>query len=308
MANSVGSNIEAVDYNTIRNKINLIMGTGVGQFGYGQTLVSADVAQGNDITADHWKALRWDIFNARVHQDGLSPTIVTPLAGDTIKFGAGFPNNQYNSQTDIATVNKFSLGVGQFVIDSGTSSTRTTGWNTSVSTTVTVTFGTANQARWFFNSGGQIRFTSSRTGGSPFAQNQTWSATLERIGTVVFSATSPILNFYNLTTTNQTFYSTDVSTIYLASSPYNTNNFIIRALCNVADNSQGGATTVVFTVTWQDAYVDANPTPPPDIVDGNLTLTVSEARASGVLQNGTGSPGAFTIARPSYSITPITGS
>lgn len=307
MANSVGSNIEAVDYNTIRNKINMIMGTGVGQFGYGQSLVSADVAQGNNITADHWKSLRWDIFNARVHQDGLSPSIVIPLSGETIKFGAGFPNNQYNSQSDLATVNKFSLGAGQFVIESGTTTTRATSWNTSVTSSVTVTFGTADRARWFFNSGGQIRFNSSRTGGSSYLQNQTWSATLERIGTVSFSAISPVANFYNLTNTNRIFYSATVG-IYSAGSPYNTNSYIIRALCNVADNSQGGATAIIFTVTWQDSYVDFRPSPPPDIVDGNLTLTVSEVRASGVLQNGTGYPGSFSIVRPSYAITAITGS
>lgn len=308
MANAIGSNIEAVDYNTIRNKIDRILGPGLGQYGYGQTLVSSDVAPGQDITANDWKALRWDIFNTRVHQDGFVPTIAEPLSGEPIRFGGSQPNNQYDAQSELATVNRFNIGAGQFVIDSGSTQTRTTGWNTSVTASVTVTFNNANQARWFFNSGGEIRFSSSRTGGSVSRQNETWSTTLERIGTIPFGANSPILSFYNLTDVNQTFYSTNVSSIYQSSSPYSSNNFVVRALCDTADNSQGGATTIIFTVTWQDSYVDSSPSPPPDLVDGTLTLNVTELRASGILQNGTSSPGSFTIARPSYSISTISGS
>ena len=75
MAAGTGLIIEAVDYNTKRTKIIGIMGTGAGQSGYGQTLLSSSVAFGNTVTKAQWDNLRFDIFNARLHQDGLSPTV-----------------------------------------------------------------------------------------------------------------------------------------------------------------------------------------------------------------------------------------
>lgn len=305
MANAKGQEIEAVDYNVIRNKITRVMGVGVGQLGYGQTVYSSDVATGNQITAAHWNLLRYDIFNARVHQEGTAPTISTASPGSVITFGSAHPNNQYDTQANLANSNKFNIGAGQFAIDSGTSVNRTTSWLNSVSCTCTVTFGTAERARWFFNSGGKIRFTSSRIGGTSSPQNAAWSSLLASAGTVEFGAATPtLLNFYSLTSSPTTFYTR------MPSSPYAGNSYTLRASCDIANNNNGGATILTFTAIWQDSYVTTSPTTPafPDNVDGTLSLTVDELRASGLLQNGTGTPGVFSIVRPSYSITAITGS
>lgn len=292
--------IDNDDYNNIRSKLELIMGTGIGQFGYGQSLVSSPVSEGENITKDQWDSLRWDILNSRIHQDGTTPTVVASVRGSTIRYGAGNPNTQYNSQADIATTNKFNVGAGQFVIDSGATETRLVTWNTAVSSTVTVTFSSADRARWFFNSGGKIRFSSSRTGGSATSQNTSWSQLLENMGSVEFGGNVPEINFYSLTTAPQTFFST------VPAFPYNANAFYINVSCNVSDNSEGGATSITFLVTWRDSYTDSNPSPPPDAVDGILSLTVDELRAEGtLLPTGFGN---FTISRPSYVITPITGS
>ena len=85
MAAGTGLIIEAVDYTTIRNKIIGIMGTGAGQSGYGQTLLSSAVVPGNTVTKAQWDNLRYDILNARIHQDGLVPTIVTATQGQPIR-------------------------------------------------------------------------------------------------------------------------------------------------------------------------------------------------------------------------------
>jgi hypothetical protein len=301
---ATGQNIQAVDYNIIRNKINLVMGAGVSQTGYGQTVYSSDVAQSQDITAQQWNLLRFDIFNARVHQDGTSPTIVSVNSGSVISFGSSQPNNQYNTQADISTTNRFNIGPGQFSIDAGTSANRTTAWSSSVSCTCTLTFGSANQARWFFNSGGKLRFNSSRTGGTDSPQNASWSSLLSGIGTVEFGGISPSINFYNLTNVSQVFYTQSSSGVYSG------NTYTLSAQCNLSNNSNGGATVVQFIATWQDpyAYTGSGIPNPPDLVDGTLTFQVSELRASGVLQNGTSTPGVFSITRPTYSITAITGS
>ena len=303
MAAGTGLIIEAVDYNTIRTKIISIMGTGAGQSGYGQTLLSSPVALGNTVTKAQWDNLRFDIFNARLHQDGLSPTIVTATSGQPVRYGAGHPNNQYNTQADTAVANKFNIGTGQFVIESATSATRTTSWNSSLTATVTVTFATADQARYFFNSGSKIRCSSSRIGGSASPQNSSWSNILDTAGTVAFGGNTSGLNFYNLTNSYQTFFNLS------SCAPYSANQYRIEVASNIADNTIGGATTLTFRVTYSDTYTYTGTGSPsiPDNVDGTLTLTVDELRASGTLQPlGTGP---FVITRPtSYSISGISGS
>ena len=295
MAAGTGLIIEAVDYNTIRTKIIGIMGTGAGQSGYGQTLLSSAVAFGNTVTKVQWDNLRFDIFNARLHQDGLSPTIVNAVSGQPVRFGAGHPNNQYNTQADTAIANKFNIGTGQFVVESATSATRSTAWNSSLTATVTVTFATADQARHFFNSGSKVRCASSRTGGTASPQNSSWSNILDTAGTVAFGGNTAVLNFYNLTNSYQTFFN------LTSSAPYSANQYRIEVVSNVADNSVGGATVLTFRVTYTDTYSNS-----PDNVDGTLTLTVDELRASGTLQPlGTGP---FVITRPGYSISGISGS
>jgi hypothetical protein len=302
MAAGSGSIIEAVDYNTIRNKVIAIMGAGSGQSGYGQTLLSSSVAIGNTVTKAQWDALRWDIVNARVHQDGVTPTVVQAVSGQPIRYGAGHPNNQYNLQADTLVANKWLVGTGQFVVDSGTSAVRGSAWQSNVSAVCTVTFGTADQARWFFNSGGKIRITSSRSGGTGSPQNNAWTNLLDTAGITELAGNSGGLDFYELTSADQVLRSVP------GSGAYTSNVYSISARCNVANNVGGTANIVYLTVTFTDSYVytGSGGTTFPDLVDGTLSIDVSELRASGnLLPNGTGP---FTITRPSYSITSITGS
>lgn len=302
---AIGDIISNTDYNTIRNKIINVMSTGSGNSGYGQSTFSSAVAEGNTITKAQWDALRYDIYNALIHQTGSTPSIVQVAAGDVIRFGASNPNTQYSTLADNATTNRFDLGTGQFVTDALGSTTATGAWYQSRSATATVTFNTAEQARFFFNSGGKIRFTSSRTGGASVAQNTDWSNLLASVGTQAFGGATPATNFFSLTSSYQQFYSLS------SSSPYAANNFKLEALCNVANNSSGTANVVTFRITWTDGYYDPGPEPSPapgDEVDGTLSLTVDAVRAYGVLQP-TGTSGSFAIVGPSSTVvSSITGS
>jgi hypothetical protein len=302
MAAGTGTTIDAVDYTAIRTKIIAIMGTGAGQSGYGQTLRSSAVAIGNTVTKVQWDNLRFDILNARIHQDGVVPTIVTATQGQPIRYGAGLPNNQYDAQAIIAENNKFNIGTGQFVIESGLSVTRTTAWNSSLTATVTVTFTTPDLARYFFNSGSKIRCASSRTGGTGSPQNSSWSNILDTAGTVAFGANTSGLNCYNLTSSYQTFFNLTTS------APYTGNQYRIEVVSNIADNSVGGATVLTFRVTYTDTYTytGSGSSTFPDNIDGTLTLTVDELRASGTLQGSIPSP--FVITRPTYTTLGISGS
>jgi hypothetical protein len=119
---------------------------------------------------------------------------------------------------------------------------------------------------------------------------------------VAFGGNTLGLNFYNLTNSYQTFFSLS------SSAPYTANQYRIEVVSNVADNSIGGATTLTFRVTYTDTYTYGGGGSPSflDNVDGTLTLTVDELRASGTLQPlGTGP---FVITRPGYSISGISGS
>lgn len=294
----VGSKIEANDYNLIRTKIVSVMGSGSGTTGYGQPIVSSPVSAGNKITKLQWDQLRYDIVNALLHQNGVLPAIPHAVVGSPIRYGVGNPVTQYSSLADIAVANRFNIAVDQLVISNVADVTLTENWNSSVSTTVTVTFGSADYARWFFNSGGKIIFNSSRTGGTNSVQNTAWSDLLTLASTYEFGATSSVNFFSANNVTNTLCFSRTSTGTY-------SGTYSIRVQANVTNNSAGGATILTFLVSWVDGYVYPGPPNPEDLIDGTLRLTVSELRASGILQPA--GIGPFVVVSPSYSATSITG-
>jgi hypothetical protein len=180
-------------------------------------------------------------------------------------------------------------------------------WTTKIQSTVTVSWPNATAARYFFNSGGLIRFASSRTGGGTSQQNLAWGTILTNAGTRAFggntpgTGTSPLTaqNFYRCTSTYQGWSTATTST------PYGANQWKISARTpGVANNSSGTASTIEFLVEWIDDYVDpARPPhtpstiPPIDSVDGTFSLSVSYLYATGVLEPpGTGD---FIVTQPS---------
>lgn len=337
---SVGSQISAADYNAIRNKIIAVMGTGTTNpttgltdytYGYGQQLMSSAVSEGQTITKAQFENLKNDILNARLHQDGTTPTITTVNVGDVVRYGATHPITQYDSLTTTAITNRFNLGTGYFSTvsvkdNTGTEIaapiTRSTSWSSSVSCNVTATFANVNAMRYFFNSGGRINFNSTRTGGASTSQNSIWSSTLNSAGTQGLGAINSGnqgINFYNLTTTDQIWYS------ITSSAPYSANTYRIRARLGsgVVGSSTFTATSIIFTITWSDGYQDpdvlaGNPqltNPPGDVVDGSLNLTVTQTYAgstSGINLLPIVTPPAvqpvWTITLPTYSNTAISGS
>lgn len=289
------------DYNNIRSQIDQILGTGAGSYGYGQALVSTALpAAPTPITVqdEQWDALYYDLVNILLHQNGTTPILPNVDGGDVIRLGASFPLSAYQTALTSAATNRFELALGQSVVSAKGLSTYGSAWVTQAQSNVTVVFSSADNARYFFNSGGKIRFSSSRVGGSSSSQNSSWTSLLDSVGTVSFGGNTPIINFYALTSSFQTSYSKN------SSGAYGANSFRIETRCDVADNSSGGATTVYFRITWADSYVDYQPFPPNDQVDGTLSLTVEEQKASGSMQP----TGTFSILGPTYTVSPITAS
>jgi hypothetical protein len=309
VATASGDPIGALDYNTIRDKIIPIIGVGSADKGYGQAVQSTAVFEGNTATKAQWDALRFDITNAKLHQDGVLPPIVEIQKTTPIRYGPGNPNTDYSILADIAVSNRFTVAAGQTVLSSKANATLETAWGALATCELTLTFLNSNDARYFFNSGGKIKFTSTRTGGAATSQNNAWTSLLSTVGTQAFSADPGLsINFYKLTNSYQTFYIRSTST------PYSDNNFKLEAKSNVADNIGGTATQVIIKISWVDAYVDPDTLQAPgsspasnapnDTVDGILTINVEETKATGTLYPY----GSFTIASPTYSLSAISTS
>lgn len=307
--------IRTVDYNSIRSSIINVMGSGSITYGYGQDIKSSAKNDNDLISQTDWDALRFDIVNAITHQSGSAPAITDVNEGDTLSYSN---NTQYTNLTTTANTNRFNVGSGQFITENATTpggaalvssrtySLPTSSWYSQLICEVTVSFVNSDLCRWFFNSGGEIRITTTRTGGTNNQQNNDWSSLLSSAGQRAFGAQTPNTgfsplngtNFYRLTNSYQNYYSLS------SSAPYSSNSYNLDAKCDVANNSGGTATTVYLRVRLLDGYTDPGPGGPPftdDAVDGIWTVSVTEKRASGFLVPS----GTFTITRPTYSITAL---
>lgn len=291
--------IDDLDFNTLRNKIAEVIGPGSASFGYGQDIKSSTVSSPSLITKQQWDGLRFDLLNIYIHQNGVTPTLVTVQKGDVIGDEAGDPLRAYDRSIDSLRANRFLLAPGQSIVSAVSTKTYTSAWSSSASMTAQLTFSSADNARFFFNSGGKIRFTSSRTGGTSSPQNNAWTNILASVGTVEFGGNTDTLNFYQLTNSYRTRFEASLST------PYSANRYRIEAISNVANNSTGTATSITFRVSWIDSYIDRFPSiPPGDVVNGTLSITIEEVKASGLLQPS----GGFTISSPGYTVSNISAS
>ena len=243
-------------------------------------------------------------MNIKVHQDGTTPPLVALATDAVIRYGASHPNTNYETIANQADLARFNIGAGQSMLTPTANKSYTGSWRTSASCTLTVTFDTADDARYFFNTGGKIQFATAFVGATTTSQHSAWAQLLSAIGTQAFGGATPSLaNFYTLTSSYQTFFQRSQST------PYSNNYFQLAALCNVANNSAGTATSITFRVIWRDDYVDPDGSgiqhAPNDTVNGVLSIAVSELKAVGLMVP----TGTFTVNSPSaYSLSNITAS
>jgi hypothetical protein len=322
---AVNSKIIQADYNDIRNKMVTILGSGSGNFGWGQQarINSSAVAEGNTVTINEWANLRYDVINAYKHINGSNPTTAQVAEGNTIRYTSNFtpdtgtldvPQKQYDDWANNISTNRFTVAAGESVVTAAISQTKTDAWNGTISCVIGFYFGSANEARYFFNSGGQIRISSSRTGGTTSAQNTAWSNLLTAVGTQIFGANTPGtgttpgdgLNWYRCTSTFQTYYTGT------ASSPYGSNNIQLQArVTDVANNATGTAAYGEIRVVFTDGYVDAvvgippsrafgpDNVPPADLVDGTLTVSCNLRYATGIMVP---TNAVFTVTQPTLGI------
>jgi len=267
--------ITAANHNILINSVNKVFGDiyssnttasskATSSYGWGNVNVS-DVIINDIITADQNNNLI-NRIDLGVEQTGVSSEVVNVIVDDEI-YAATY--NEIESKIAILDTNR-TLSVDATVTSAGYdgNSVKTT-WSSAISVTTTTTFASYADARYFFNSGGQLRFSFDNDGVSDTAIAWADLFSDTDIGTLIFSyddvsqtgsragnVTSGS-GFYELTTTPTELYN-----INLDASPYTENDLKMEA----SRNASGTQIIVTFTLTNDD--------PQSTLVDGNTTCYI----------------------------------
>ena len=266
MTYSSGGLIQATDYNgfvstTVGANVNATWSTGTTSAGYGQTAISTVSAAGT-VTATQWATLVNTITSMAAHNGTTITSRVAPTTGSTIAILAALNTditNCYNNRGNaVASGSQFTGWTGT---NSKTGTTSGATWT--ITFTNTVTFASADAARYFFNAGGLVKIDVSKTSVGAFgdpewndlantlcgdiwvsggAFNQTIVGTVYTGTTKVGGTGTPNIlttgtGWFDLTTTPTIVYKQFADT-----APY-TNNFIQHSL-------SATATALTITTLW----------------------------------------------------------
>jgi hypothetical protein len=272
MTYSAGGLIQATDYNgfastTTNGNVNAIWGTGAGSYGYGQSTTLSTVSTAGTVTATQWADLVNRITSIGNHTGVTITSRTAPTTGQTItilnNLSTDLSNlytNRANSATSGSTISPATGTWWQ------ATNTPNSAWT--ITTTHTITFANANAARYFFNSGGLIKWQTSKTSNVTEADTE-WndlagtlngiiylsgSNTAHTINGVAYTGTtrsggtgSPSTlatstGFYNLTTSAATLYDQ-----FADSSPYTSDHIRLQA------SVDAGGSILTYTTAWINA-------------------------------------------------------
>ena len=296
MTYSAGNTILAADLNSFIDDVEDIFGdnnsnsvaAGALIFGYGESMLQADVSGGNTITAAQWNNLWMMVHRCAGHQGstvniGGSVSAGPFSAGNAIAIDA-------NIATDITTIrnNKLNFHASSVTTANCNAKSGTATWSSSTTHSYTQTFASYDAARHFHNQGGATLFTFSRSGGSSNNQNTAWTDLGTAVGTVTVGVNTTTQSGSG-GTTGDSFDDVvgdagNTKTIFTQASggAYASNNYKIQCSCNAAKE--------VFT--WTVTFTDGHTNGFFDAVDGTLASTAQDRRATGTYINS---------AAPSYS-------
>lgn len=269
MTYSSGGLIQASDYNTLAwgstsggtyvdsNNLAVVWGVGTGRFGYGQGTSSfAQVAATNTVTATQWTGLLGQMTAAKNHNGATFATMEASVtAGTVISYISTVAANLAALRGQVGT------SAGALVNSAATTYAGPATWQTSTTCTHTVTFASANAARYFFNAGGQLKLSFSVPTGN--ARANEWNDLAIRAGTVAIGyrnttetgtgTPATLLNannggYWNLTTADVVHFK-----MFADTAPYTTNYIQVSARWSgTADN--GGYPVLTITTVYADAH------------------------------------------------------
>ena len=191
-----GELILATDFNTFRTDVLSIWDVGTGNRGYGQIDTGGASAiplatLGADVGSVEWEAFRLAAQTCSDHQGSSTtfPPVSVLQVDDNIVAHEADDGNAFDINSSLVTIDSnrklFDAGsVSVFV--NALNSTRASSWNNTLQHRFTAVLPTVDDARYFFNSGGQIRIRGSRSGGSASDQNASWTEILTNMGTIIF--------------------------------------------------------------------------------------------------------------------------
>jgi len=275
MAYSQGGLIAASDYNgfvgsnnTTSGTLNYVWSTGNGSYGYGQTGIAA-VSQSGLVTAAQWASLINTMNSVSTHQSGSGSGLSAPTAGSTVNYlstvSSGistYNTNHLNAATQGTTTtgSTFSPTI---------TATQGATYGLTTFATRTVTFASADSARYFFNAGGQLNLviisvanndSTSRSAdavstiGTYFAGMSAFKAATngQRTGSGgTLAGGGYTSGYYSLTTSAQT-----IAQVTTSSSTYSTDYFLLNVLSNGVQGSNADKGTVI---TFNLQYYSSHP-------------------------------------------------
>ena len=294
-----GEIILATDFNTFRTDVLDIWDVGNGNRGYGQIdtggasaipLASVDA----DILSAEWEAFRFAAQTCSDHQGSSTtfPPVSLLQVDDVVTAHEADDGNAFDIDGSLATIesNRLTADAGSVaVFVNKLNSTRNSSWDDTLQHRFTVVMPTLDDARYFFNSGGQIRIRGSRSGGSATPQNDSWTEILDNMGTVIFDHTTTTntgggagwsfssIGYFDLTTVFQQI-ATGVDT---TGGQYATNEARIDARTTDGPSGPNGDTgrNLEFRVRYFDNHNNAFA----DNVDGTITSDIDYQIASSPL-------------------------
>lgn len=280
MSYAQGDLIEASDYNNIlgtntstnTTTLHAVWAWGANSRGYGQTPLS-NVAVSSTVTATQWASLVNTINSANLHIRNTSSGLTANTAGQIIGHSAGLP-------VAISRLNQDRLlfATNSAVIANHNTLTAYGAWSVATTTTAqtrgfgaNVAFASADQARFFFNAGGRLKFNVSAVnnagaasrsaavvdifnylGGIALFGSNTNSGRTGTGGTLVANVLT--VGYYSLTTANTTVvdvtsttsnYTSDKGYLMVRTNgtqgSFNDNGTILSFWANITSTSGGNA-------------------------------------------------------------------
>jgi hypothetical protein len=307
--------IEAVDFNTFRTDLLQVYDVGFSDSGYGQIVsgfqpaLPGPVSVSDIINSDEWDKFLDAADICTTHQG--SSTSFPPnseVAVDEIveAHESDAPtSNPFDINGSLVTLdaNRLIVAGGQtglFQFGPSPTDLRAVAWSVQLIHQFRAIFPVVDDARYFFNSGGEIRLTGTRTGGSLTPQNTAWENLLDPAKGGGTKGWNPIFNhtqttaptggtgssigYYNLTTGFQTLATLTDTGSYAA----NTVTLEGRTVDGTGGANGDNGRELEFRVTYADGHTNIFF----DVVDGTITSNVELLKATGAL----------TITSPAYSL------
>jgi len=330
MSVSAGDSITAANFNALQSRVEQVLGDGSGNFGYGQTVTSLQVAapssagagDGDTVTSDQIVDLRTDMNRCWRHQTGEAVPLALIGEGDVIgaddtgsgiTYEAGTDNytitgqdntggfNDYLSKMDEIELNRFDIDPGESTTEARASEERTSTWNGAIDCVFRVTFTSADARRHYFNSGGQISFGAVGSNGTG-SKSSDWSTIITNPGLIQFGhnyvsnsgsstgVTLTQIGNYQVTSSYQTIFEKQGS-----AAVYAENRYRVEVI-------QINSTTLDFRITFADndagdqQGIEPAPFGPAEDEDVDLDIEVTcySRRASGSF---------VSVSHPSVAVT-----